>query len=329
MPDDCCAYGRCVPLGADSNEGAEVTHYERAQKFAGAVLTALPGGDFKKQVLASSLGSIAVVAALNPLFVLKVRVQNSSDTRRGFPVLINEMKSVYQSKGIRGFWSGGGTGLLMSIPNTVVYMSAYEESKILISSVLSTSDSSVVRSFSPGIAGALARMISVTAIAPFELVRTVQASGENKAFVQVARDVISANGIKGLYRGWTPTILRDCPFSAMYWYTFEALKPRYSRLFSSLLGPTDYSMLVSFASGSTAGLIAAAITHPYDVIKTQQQLQSLSKTAQVSNGTGVLSLYHKQGISGLYKGLGLRLTTVIPACGIVITVYEAVKSMDL
>jgi solute carrier family 25 protein 39/40 len=158
-------------------------------------------------------------------------------------------------------------------------------------------------------------------------------------YIPMMQEIIKTSGIRGLYRGWAPTILRDCPFSALYWLSYEQWKPVYAAQFPG------HDLLNNFISGSSAGLVAAFITHPFDVLKTQQQLiptatasttnnnnnsgtvSSLSKNTRLINPVTLSSLYREEGISGWYRGLGLRLITVIPACGIMIAVYEGVKTL--
>lgn len=280
-----------------------------------------------KQVIASSLGSFTTVLTLNPLSVLKVRLQSSSNLQEGASgALYKEVQSVYNSRGVRGFWSGTSTGLVMSIPSTVIYMSSYERSKaVLVDSMF------VSPLIAPALAGATARLISVSVVSPMELIRTIQQLNFNvkqQSFMQIARDTVRTQGYRGLYRGWSSTVLRDCPFSAIYWFAFERFKPLYNK---HNVNNQD-SSISTFLSGSTAGLIAAAITHPFDVIKTKQQsLPSISTTTMQSSSVPSFSLGNilkVEGIAGLYRGLGLRMFTVIPSCGILITVYEAVKAID-
>lgn len=93
---------------------------------------------------------------------------------------------IQRESGMKGFWAGTRMGLIMSVPNTVLYMSTYEQLKMALSSrhhhgLTSTTGSSssskdcrASYSLVPALAGALARVISVTIISPLELVRTIQ-----------------------------------------------------------------------------------------------------------------------------------------------------------
>lgn len=174
------------------------------------------------------------------------------------------------------------------------------------------------------------------------------------------------------------------PFSSFYWYTFEALKPKYAKFFQAAANRSgmmdthggfmsvhndhesqidrnnninsstnsdrnkvdeEVHGIVSFASAATAGMMASLLTHPFDVLKTRQQLSEFrvstgnnnriseidisSKITKVKNNIDISVLYKEGGIKALYKGIHLRMATVVPAGAIMITVYEAVKSMKL
>jgi solute carrier family 25 protein 39/40 len=58
---------------------------------------------------------------------------------------------------------------------------------------------------------------------PLELIRTRQASRVGSAepvlgIVGELRSIIRSDGVAGMYRGLSPTLMRDVPFSAVYWF---------------------------------------------------------------------------------------------------------------
>lgn len=89
-------------------------------------------------------------------------------------------------------------GIMMSVPNTVLYMSVYEHLK---ESLPQQPVLKPVLAFTPALAGALARMISVTIITPLELIRTIQTGGVPDSIGNIARSIIRDEGVRGLYRG--------------------------------------------------------------------------------------------------------------------------------
>lgn len=303
-----------------------------------------------QQILASSLGSIAATITLNPINVIKVHLQqqsyNVSNTSNHIPqratrfLTLSVIKSVLEEpKGIRGLWSGTTAGMVMSVPSTVIYMAVYDKVK---NSLLSTAQESrpadrYIQHSLPAVAGAFARLISASIVSPLELIRTVQtasrkdSAANSHSVFQVGRNIYKNSGFIGLYRGWLPTILRDCPYSAIYWVSFEFLQPILQRNVQAcrndveekdrccLESPKITSSKTTFLSGSLSGLIAAVCTHPFDVLKTQQQLNSSQTT--------LVEIVRKGGLLSLYTGLTMRLSTVIPGGAIMVTVYEYVKSV--
>ena len=318
-----------------------------------------------KQVFASSIGSIAATIILNPINVVKIRMQqqNFIDSHASVHIISTKIKNqlsamgilqsiLRENKGVRGLWAGTSAGMIMSVPNTVIYMTCYERIKVLLSSIFRSTDAA--QHVVPAFAGALARLASVSVTSPLELIRTIQtaaranlsaagSSSSSSSFIQIGRDIFRQEGAVGLYRGWFPTVLRDCPYSAIYWVSFELLKSSFHLKASSCNSNVDYddstdmtclgcpimtNSAATFISGSMSGFIAAVCTHPFDVMKTQQQLSSSSS----GNGSGTNSfveILRKGGIRSLYTGLTMRLSTVIPGGAIMVTVYEYFKSIDL
>jgi solute carrier family 25 protein 39/40 len=261
--------------------------------------------------------------ALNPLNVIKVRLQkqHTIESNRSSTVR-TVVRDIFQSKNIvKTLWLGSSSGLMMSVPNTVMYMVAYEKCKLSMANVVSDR-------FLPAIAGASARAFAVTMISPIELVRTMQTGGIEGGAVKILKEVVQKQGLTGLYRGWTSTILRDSPFSAIYWFSVESMRPIFQRYYNrSMLGEVKYDSekfhpTVTFIAGAVSGMISAVATHPFDVVKTHKQLSTVE---HLNGKVGIWSIYNIHGIKGLYRGLSIRLFTVIPASAIMITIYESLK----
>ena len=285
-----------------------------------------------KQILASSIGSAVAVIALNPINVVKVSLQSSSSQQK---FAVDAMKEIINRKGVWSLWSGTSMGLLQALPNTAIYMTAYERAKVEVSAL----------PFGNGLAGAMARFYAVSIMSPLELIRTLQLGGSEGSGFAIANRIIQQRGMIGLYRGWSNSILRDVPFSAIYWFSYEYLRVRYGSLFEYLAkGQTGREQIqnpnhmITFLAGASAGIAAAFVTHPFDVLKTQNQLISLLPADNtivstgertkltVSDNIGFSSLYKQGGIRSLFTGMTLRLMTVIPSSAIMVTIYEAVKT---
>jgi solute carrier family 25 protein 39/40 len=163
--------------------------------------------------------------------------------------------------------------------------------------------------YSPLVAGTSARLLAATITSPLEYVRTVVQAGTNLNQIKW----------KNMWTGLGATILRDTPFSAIYWMSFETIK---KRLRQSNDTPMS-TFTVAFISGATSGALAAMITTPIDVIKTRiqaapsDQKYTMSQTAKL--------MYQQDGIRAFFIGFVPRLARVAPACAIMISSYELLK----
>ena len=180
----------------------------------------------------------------------------------------------------------------------------------------------------PLAAGAIARVWAATLISPVEMIRT-KVQSEHLYYSQVftaTKQMVKSQGFLSLYKGLGPTLLRDVPFSALYWGGYETLK-------ASIIVQTGHSklnFLESFMAGATSGSFAAVVTLPFDVIKTRRQIElgrSLDGKQQVSSTWKFIhKIYVEEGIHALYTGLFPRLLKVAPACAIMISTYEFFKA---
>lgn len=95
-----------------------------------------------------------------------------------------------------------------------------------------------------------ARVTSVTIVNPLELIRTkMQSQKLNYNQVGVAlKDMINFYGITGLWKGLGATLLRDVPFSGIYWASYESLK--------NLYGVTNPTFTFSFMAGGLSGCVS-------------------------------------------------------------------------
>lgn len=228
-----------------------------------------------------------------------------------------------QQEGFTSWWKGLTPTLAMAVPATVIYYTSYDQLKIKFG--FRQGERGVI---APLLAGSIARTLAVTVICPVELVRTkVQSRGgyNYRELLSIIRTAVAQNGILSLWRGLSPMLLRDVPFSMLYWIGYEELKLRFRRALGS-----EYYTLVPFLAGSVSGCNAAIITNPLDVVKTHMQVE-LGESSRVTLGAGsVFTVMRKvvaeHGIVGLYAGLAPRCAKIAPACAIMIGSYEAGKN---
>ena len=212
---------------------------------------------------------------------------------------------------------------VLAIPTTVTYFTMYEQLKVMLSSLRQSalppsSPHTPAPSWVSLTAGGLARLVAVSLVSPLELVRTKMQS-QKMPWSQVTRcirDLVASQGVRGLWNGYTATLLRDVPFSALYWPLYETTRDSLRRWAAirerrSLytLSVQENNFLINFVSGALAGSVASTITLPFDVIKTIKQIEMGEKDIMRvaagqsrSNITIARELVADQGVRSLFSG---------------------------
>lgn len=233
---------------------------------------------------------------------------------------------ILKYEGVASLWSGLPPTLVMAIPATVIYFSCYEicRKKLGYHGGLEGSDW-----WKPMIAGASARTLCVTVISPIEMIRT-KLQSEQLSYNQIWKFLgqsIKTGGVTMLWKGLGPTLLRDVPFSALYWLSYESMKARV------LLqrGKSKMTFAESFTAGAVSGTIAGILTLPFDVIKTHRQIELGEVLKENKNTTRstwklMMKMQAEHGYHALFTGLVPRIIKVAPACAIMISSYEYFKA---
>ncbi|NXE05189.1 S2540 protein, partial [Lophotis ruficrista] len=243
-----------------------------------------------------------------------------------FKGTLDAFVKIIQTEGIKSLWSGLPLTLIMAIPTTVIYFTCYDQLSEVLKSRLGKDDELI-----PVLAGSLSRFGSVTVMSPLELIRTRMQYHKlsYKQLYMCISSKVATDGWISLWRGWSSTVLRHVPFSAMYWYNYE----RFKKTMCREVGAHEPTFFVAFTSGAASGSIAAVITLPFDVVKTHRQTELWeSETLKIpqrdcsSTWAVMRKIVTKNGITGLFAGVIPQLFKAAPACAIMISTYEYGKS---
>ncbi|XP_062841667.1 probable mitochondrial glutathione transporter SLC25A40 [Trichomycterus rosablanca] len=310
-----------------------------------------------QQMVASCSGALLTSLFVTPLDVIKIRLQaqkipltkgkcfvycnglmdhicvcENGNSRawykpRGhFSGTLDAFIKILRMEGIKALWSGLPPTLVMAVPATVIYFTAYDQ--LCAAFRLQMGERAEM---APLLAGAVARVGSATLISPLELIRTkLQSQRQSyRELSAVIRSAVHTEGWLTLWRGLGPTLLRDVPFSAMYWYNYEKAKAWLCQ-YNKISEPT---FSITFISGAVSGSIASIATLPFDVVKTRRQVElgelqakNLSPRASSSTYNVMKRIVAESGVRGLFAGFMPRLIKVAPACAIMISTYEFGKA---
>ena len=131
---------------------------------------------------------------------------------------------------------------------------------------------------------------------------------------QVVRDLVRAEGLNGLWRGASITMVSYAPHSAVWWLTHEQAKAGFSRRFRTA---DDHAGVLGL-SGAMAGVTSTIATNPLDVVKTRVQCSEMPQTV----GHVLREILSEAGWRGLYSGVAPRLLAAIPRSICTVLAYE-------
>jgi solute carrier family 25, member 38 len=269
------------------------------------------------------------------------------------PGIIDTFQRIIQHDSPAGLWRGVGPTLLRNTLGVGLYFVTLNK----LAALLARPDGSI----SDGatlVAGASARSLSVCVLCPLSVVKTrlelAEFSSRYKGAYDALRQIAAREGVRGLFSGLTPSIIRDAPYSAVfvliYLRTKEAmgaalgLAPAPATLVGDGSVAADsrrtnakaVGMAVNFASGGLGGGLATLLTQPQDMIKTRVQIMEHVDPAPGASGrrTGghsvveaVRTVYAEAGVAGFFRGAYPRFLKRMLGSAITWMIFEETVRM--
>ncbi|KAJ8403094.1 hypothetical protein AAFF_G00360100 [Aldrovandia affinis] len=272
-----------------------------------------------------SLGSVAGAVgatAVYPIDLVKTRMQNQRTSGSFVGELMYKnsfdcFKKVVRYEGFFGLYRGLVPQLLGVAPEKAI--------KLTVNDFVrgkTTQKYGTVPLPAEILAGACAGGSQVIFTNPLEIVKIrLQVAGEITTGPRVsAMSVIRSLGFFGLYKGAKACFLRDIPFSAIYFPCYAHMKAAISDE-DGRLGPGRLLL-----AGAIAGMPAASLVTPADVIKTR--LQVAARAGQTTY-SGLLDCFWKilkeEGPRAFWKGAGARVFRSSPQFGVTLVTYELLQ----
>jgi len=165
-------------------------------------------------LLASCVAGFASRVICHPIDTLKARLQAAQGS---------------MPSGAGGLYRGLTAALIGGVPATCLYLSSYELSKKTLSSTPVIQDSPFAVYF---VSGILAEGVSCSVFVPTDVIKErlqVQGSAspyKYKGSFDALRQIMSQEGLRGLYKGYGASLLSFGPFSALYFVFYEGLKKK-------------------------------------------------------------------------------------------------------
>ncbi|XP_039725171.1 mitochondrial glutamate carrier 2 isoform X1 [Pteropus medius] len=294
------------------------------------------------KLINGGVAGLVGVTCVFPIDLAKTRLQNQhgKDIYKG---MIDCLMKTVKVEGFLGMYRGAAVNLALVTPEKAIKLAANDFFRQLL-----MEDGKQQNLKMEMIAGCGAGMCQVVVTCPMEMLKiqlqdagrlavhqgsaSIPSSSRSYAIgsaceasthkrpsaTLIAWELLHTQGLPGLYKGLGATLLRDIPFSIIYFPLFANLN---SLGFNELTGKASFAH--SFLSGCAAGSIAAVTVTPLDVLKTR--IQTLKKGLGEDSYSGITDcarkLWIQEGPSAFVRGAGCRALVIAPLFGIAQGVY--------
>ncbi|XP_061582813.1 solute carrier family 25 member 55a [Cololabis saira] len=302
------------------------------------------------KLINGGIAGIVGVTCVFPIDLVKTRLQNQRQGQQVYKSMMDCLIKTVRTEGYFGMYRGAAVNLTLVTPEKAIKLAAND---FFRQHLAKDGKLTVLKEM---LAGCGAGMCQVVITTPMEMLKiqlqdagrlaaqqqkpvmmpvtnlvgtntvlsrsynsgTAAPSPRAVSATQIARELVHTQGIQGLYRGLGATLIRDVPFSIVYFPLFANL----NRLGQP--SPEESSPFYwAFLSGCAAGSTAAVAVNPCDVVKTR--LQSLNKGVSEETYTGVMDcvskIMRKEGPAAFLKGAGCRALVIAPLFGIAQVMY--------
>ncbi|XP_037370524.1 mitochondrial glutamate carrier 2 [Talpa occidentalis] len=293
------------------------------------------------KLINGGVAGLVGVTCVFPIDLAKTRLQNQqgTDVYRG---MIDCLAKTARAEGFFGMYRGAAVNLTLVTPEKAIKLAANDFFRQLLM------EDGMQRNLKMEmLAGCGAGICQVVVTCPMEMLK-IQLQDAGRLAIQhqgsasappaasgsyvpgspsaskrpsatlIAWELFRTRGPAGLYKGLGATLLRDIPFSIIYFPLFANLN---SLGINELTGKASFAH--SFVSGCVAGSTAAVAVTPLDVLKTR--IQTLKKGLGEDSYSGVTDCARKvwlqEGPSAFMKGAGCRALVIAPLFGIAQGVY--------
>lgn len=261
-----------------------------------------------------------------PIDLVKTRMQNQRKVLVGEVLYRNSwdcFKKVFKNEGFIGLYRGLAPQLVGVAPEKAIKLTMND----LMRSLLKKPDGSIgfmQEVISGGIAGAS----QVVFTNPLEIVKIrLQVQGEAARLHGTPRvgaiSIVRSLGLFGLYKGASACLLRDIPFSMIYFTVYSHLK---KDVFKDGVEGKKLSPLELVSAGALAGMPAAYLATPADVIKTRLQVEARKGQQTYSGITDAFKkILRDEGAGAFFKGGAARVFRSSPQFGVTLLSYELIQ----
>lgn len=297
---------------------------------------------FFRRLIAGAGAGILTKTATSPFERLKILYQiQHMHIRAASQTLSSSIPSglakLVREEGILGLWRGNGANVIRIIPNFALKFAMNDFFKDVFrarrDAADSTSDITTKEDVTQKIlSGCGAGAVQIAATYPLDTVRTRLSMSASMlpnnvrytGIVSCAKGIVTAEGVRGLYKGMAPTFAAGVPYVALQLSSYDILKSS-----AAVKVHIQNPVILTVACGAVAGIFANTLTFPGDVVRHRMQSNGIGGAPVVykSSIDCIRTMLKKEGPRAFFSGLKVDIVRVIPSAAIQFLAYEYLTHM--
>lgn len=290
---------------------------------------------FKDLVLGGTSGVIAKTLCA-PLERVKIVLQTQSANAQlagaaQYNGILSSFQRIAADQGVAAFWRGNTANCLRYFPTQAMNFAFKEKYQAIF--VRPREQVGFTVFFLGYLAsGAAAGATSLTVAYPLEYTYTRMAADVGKdgkkmykGLIDCISQTVKSDGVRGLYRGYGPSVAGIVVYRAGYFGLYD-----YSKTLTSLHlnDKTVKAVATKFGIALTIDIFSAMLAYPLDTVRRSMMMQSGRKDALFTNAVGCFRhIMATQGTAGFYKGAMMNNIRAIGSA-LVLIIYDELKGVS-
>ncbi|GAX73490.1 hypothetical protein CEUSTIGMA_g942.t1 [Chlamydomonas eustigma] len=326
------------------------------------------GLDFVDHMIAGAVAGTVEHTAMYPIDTIKTRMQALSQPGQRLHMSMREaLRIALRREGVSGLYKGVGAVAAGAGPAHAMHFAVYELAKESFGGNVGGGHHPAIAALSGALATITTEGMMTPVDVVKQRLQMAHTPYQN--VLDCVAKTFRAEGISAFFKSYSTTLVMSIPFQLLYFSVYEGTKKvllepvlwRHGSRNSSelktvqqkavtqrhhapsfsvkppILSPSEEdldeamedSLSTQLLAGGLAGGVAAAVTTPFDVVKTRLQTQGVHSATQYGS-TSVISvmsrIYQDEGMSALWRGLRPRVLFHVPAAAICWGTYESLKT---
>jgi len=227
---------------------------------------------------------------------------------------------VIREEGVISLWRGNLANVIRYFPTQALNFAFRDQFKRMFG--YSQTKDGYWKWFAGNLAsGAAAGACSLTFVYSLDYARTRLANdaksskkgGGDRQFnglIDVYRKTLKSDGIVGLYRGFTISVVGIVVYRGLYFGVYDSVKPIVLR------GGMQDSFIASFLLGWAITIGAGLASYPIDTVRRRMMMTSGEAVKYKSSIHAFGEIIKKEGVKSLFKGAGANILRAIAGAGV-------------